>query len=72
MANLYADEQFPLPVVQLLRDFGHDILTVQEAKKTGNSDEEVFAFSIKCKRGILTHNRRHFIKLHLENPNHPD
>lgn len=27
MAHLYADEQFPLPVVQILRDFGHNVLT---------------------------------------------
>ncbi|WP_445305160.1 MULTISPECIES: DUF5615 family PIN-like protein [unclassified Microcoleus] len=35
MLNLYADEQFPLPVVQLLRAFGHNVLTVQEAGKAG-------------------------------------
>jgi hypothetical protein len=31
MARLYADEQFPRAVSQLLRDMGHDVLTVQEA-----------------------------------------
>lgn len=30
MARLYADEQYPLPVVELLRPLGHDILTVQD------------------------------------------
>ena len=34
MARFYTDENFPLAVVELLRTFGHDILTVQEA---GNS-----------------------------------
>ncbi|MEZ2233217.1 DUF5615 family PIN-like protein [Microcoleus sp.] len=34
MVRLYADENFPLVIVELLRTFGHDILTVQEA---GNS-----------------------------------
>ena len=33
MARLYADEQFPRIVVKLLRELGHDILTVQEAGK---------------------------------------
>ena len=33
MARLYADEQFPRIVVNLLRTLGHDILTVQEAGK---------------------------------------
>jgi hypothetical protein len=43
MARLYADENFPLPIVELLRIFGHDVLTTEE---TGNSrlgipDEDV-------------------------------
>ena len=70
MAYLYADEQFPLPVVQILRDFGHNVLTVQQAEKCGDSDAEVLAFAIDNKRALLTQNRRHFIKLHLEKPNH--
>ncbi|MDZ8092398.1 MAG: DUF5615 family PIN-like protein [Nostoc sp. DedQUE05] len=32
MARFYTDEQFPFPVVELLRALGHDILTVQEAE----------------------------------------
>ena len=70
MARLYADEQFPLPVVQILRDFGHNVLTVQEAEKTGDSDAEVLAFAVNENRAVLTQNRRHFIKLHLEKANH--
>jgi hypothetical protein len=30
--RLYADEDFPLPVVEELRRCGHDVLTVQEDK----------------------------------------
>ncbi|NET61903.1 MAG: hypothetical protein F6K47_39030 [Symploca sp. SIO2E6] len=70
MANLYADEQFPLPVVQLLRSFGHNILTVQEAGNAGRSDPEVLAFAISQNRAVLTQNRRDFIRLHLQQPNH--
>ncbi|WP_347272293.1 DUF5615 family PIN-like protein [Pseudanabaena sp. FACHB-1998] len=33
MIKLYADEQFPLPVVKILRTLGYDILTVQDAGK---------------------------------------
>jgi len=29
MARLYADEQFPRRVVELLINLGHDVLTVQ-------------------------------------------
>ena len=31
MAQLYADEHYPLPVLEFLRALGHDVLTVQEA-----------------------------------------
>jgi predicted nuclease of predicted toxin-antitoxin system len=53
MARFYADEQFPFPVVELLRNLGHDVLTVQEA---GNADQripddEVLAFAISHKSG---------------------
>jgi len=56
MARLYADENFPLPIVELLRIFGHDVLTTEE---TGNSrlgipDEDVLEFAIADKRAVLT------------------
>jgi hypothetical protein len=35
VAKLYADEHFPFPVVELLQQKGHDVLTVQEAGKAG-------------------------------------
>lgn len=54
MLNLYADEQFPLPVVKLLRAFGHNVLTVQEAGKAGLGipDPEVLAFAISNDRAV--------------------
>lgn len=70
MTRLYADEQFPLQVVGLLRDFGHNVITVQQANKIGDSDKEVVAFAVNNNRAVLTQNRRHFIKIHIENPNH--
>jgi predicted nuclease of predicted toxin-antitoxin system len=56
MARFYADEQFPFPVVELLRTLGHDVLTVQEAGNAdrGIPDEEVLAFAISQERSILT------------------
>lgn len=38
MAVFYANEQFPRRVVELLREFNHDVLTVQEADNRGLSD----------------------------------
>jgi hypothetical protein len=37
MASFYADEQFPVQVTELLRNLGHDVLTVQEA---GNANQQ--------------------------------
>ncbi len=72
MSRLYADEQFPKAVSQLLRDMGHDILTVQEAGNAnlGVPDEDVFAFAISDERAVITLNRQDFIKLHRANSKH--
>lgn len=72
MARLYADENFPQPVVELLRRLGHDVLTIHEAGKAGlaTPDEEVLAFAAATGRALLTLNRRHFIRLHQDHPKH--
>jgi predicted nuclease of predicted toxin-antitoxin system len=70
MAKLYADEQFPLPVVELLRSLGHNVMTVQQAGNAGGSDPEVLAFAVSNERAVLTQNRRDFIRLHFQESNH--
>ena len=72
MARLYADEQFPRRVVELLRDLCHDVLTVQEAVKANLQipDEEVLAFAVNEERAILTLNRNDFFRLHRLQPEH--
>ena len=70
MASLYADEQFPLPVVELLRTLGHDVLTVQEAGNGGLPDPDVLAFAVSNNRAVLTQNRRDFMRLHRLQPDH--
>jgi hypothetical protein len=72
MAQLYANENFPLPVVEELRRRGHDVLTTYESGRAGIAipDEEVLAFSVAEKRALLTINRKHFIRLHHHNPSH--
>jgi len=44
MARLYANENFPLPVVEELRRLGHDVLTMREAGQASESmpDEESY------------------------------
>jgi predicted nuclease of predicted toxin-antitoxin system len=72
MAQFYADEQFPLQVVKILRGLGHDVLTVQEAGNGGQGipDEKVLAFAINQKRAILTLDREDFIRLHRKDEKH--
>ncbi|NMF60617.1 DUF5615 family PIN-like protein [Pseudanabaena yagii] len=72
MFKLYADEQFPLPVVKILRALGYDILTVQDAGKAEQKipDPEVLHYAISPNRAILTMNRRDFIRLHAQTPQH--
>jgi predicted nuclease of predicted toxin-antitoxin system len=72
LARLYTDENFPLPVVEFLRVFGHDVLTAMNA---GNAnlripDENVLAFAANNERAVLTRNRRDFIRLHRLQANH--
>jgi len=66
MARLFADENFPLPVVLALRQAGHDVLTIQEAGIANQSiaDEVVLAFAHNDSRAVLTINRKHFVRLH--------
>ncbi|MGD0090928.1 MAG: DUF5615 family PIN-like protein [Planctomycetota bacterium] len=72
MARLYADENFPLPTVEGLRHRGHDVLTVQETGQGGLSlsDGAVLEWAGSQGRAMLTVNRRHFVRLHRERPEH--
>lgn len=72
MARLYSNENFPLPVVEALRLLGHDVLTIQETGQADRAmpDEAVLAFARSEGRVLLTFNRRHFIRLHTEQPEH--
>lgn len=72
MALLYADENFPFPVVEELRRLGHDVLTMQETGQAGQAveDEVVLRLATDEDRAMLTLNRKHFIHLHRENQNH--
>ena len=72
MARLYADENFPQPAVERLRELGHDVLTVQDAGKAQQKlpDEAMLADSCSDRRAVLTHNRKDFRHLHAMIPEH--
>src|SRR5579864_9117634 len=63
---LYADEDFPLPVVSELRSLGHDVLTAQEDGQTAAPDPDILYRAHHLGRVVLTHNRRHFERLHKQ------
>jgi hypothetical protein len=72
MAQLYADENFPLAAVEELRCRGHNVMTAHEAGKANKKipDDEVLAYAISERRALLTYNRRDFIRLHNNQPGH--
>lgn len=72
MARLYADEDFPFPVVERLRQLGHDVLTAFEAGQAnqGISDAEQLAFATSLGHAILTRNRKDYIPLHRRSAYH--
>lgn len=72
VARLYANENFPFPVVEELRRLGHDALTVADTGKASQkmSDREVLDFAVSDARAVLTLNRRHFFRLHRQSPGH--
>lgn len=68
MAALYADENYPLGIVEHLRALGHDIVTAPEVGSAGRAvpDDEVLSFAAESRRAMITHNRLHFIRLHRD------
>jgi len=72
MARVYANENFPFPVVEELRRLGHDVVTSLESGNAGRAvpDPEVLAFAVSRQRVLVTLNRRHFIRLQRGNSSH--
>jgi hypothetical protein len=72
VAKRYSNENFPLPVVTLLEQRGHDVLTTVHAGRAGSAvpDEEVLRYAAQLGRAVLTLNRRDFIGLHLRSTDH--
>jgi predicted nuclease of predicted toxin-antitoxin system len=72
VARLYANENFPLRVVEALRQLGHDVLTVREAGHDNQriEDADVLTSAIDASRSVLTLNRRDFIRLHRQRSDH--
>lgn len=54
--NFIADENFPLPSVQHLRQVGHDVIAVI-TEAPGSTDRHILAWAAREKRILLTFDR---------------
>jgi hypothetical protein len=72
LARFYADENFRYPVVEDLRQLGHDVLTAEEAGRAGQGidDDAVLGDALSAGRILLTQNRRDFIRRHTKGMPH--
>jgi hypothetical protein len=64
--RIYADEDIDARVVGALRKRGFDIVTASEAGLLGRSDDEHMGYAAASGRVVLTCNRRHFRRLHVQ------
>ena len=67
---LYADEDFPCPVVEELRRLGHDVLTAQEDGLSRAPDPIILARAHSLSRVVLTLNRGDFELLDQSSADH--
>ncbi len=54
--NFVADESCAAPVIQALREAGHDVVAIAEVDK-GATDEQVLAHALNEKRVLITEDR---------------
>ena len=52
--NIFADKCVNKLTVGLLRSWGHDVFTAQEAGLAGKPDEEILAFATQHERVLFT------------------
>ena len=65
-AKLYFEEDVSVLLAKILSGRGFDVLTARDADMLRKSDEEQLLFGTKHSLAVVTHNRRHFEKLHSE------
>jgi hypothetical protein len=61
-----------MPVVEALRSMGHDVVTLFDLEKAGQSlpDDLVLLLATQKDRTLVTMNRKHFLRLHRNQPEH--
>ena len=66
MARIQADEDVAFPVVERLRQLGHDVVTMLDLGQANHSvgDDVVLELARGDARILITMNRKHFKRLH--------
>ena len=67
---LYADENFPYPVVEALRQVGHDVVTTQDDGLAGAPDSQILSRAHALRRAVLNFDRHDFLRLHRQGDAH--
>ncbi len=65
-ALVYLDEDVSMLVAALLRARGFDAIIARDERMLGEDDPAQLAHAISLGRCIVTHNRVHFERLHME------
>jgi hypothetical protein len=64
--RLYLDQDVDVELAIRLRTRAYDVLTTRDAGNLNRSNAAQLEYAIAGGRGLLTHNRRHFRKLHRD------
>jgi len=71
MTKLYLDEDCSdKRLKKALIKLGYDVQTTPEAGNIGKDDKAQLIYAISQNRAIVTHNRKDFLRIHKETPNH--
>ena len=66
MHLILQDEDVPSMAVEELRRLGHDVISLNDLalNNIGLPDDEVLEVAIALGRAVVTHNKKHYIRLH--------
>jgi Domain of unknown function (DUF5615) len=72
MHSLYSNENLSIDLVEIIREFGYDILTSYQSGQAnqGIPDDEVLGYATANKRSVVTFNRDDFVALHRSGIDH--
>lgn len=70
LALLIDEDTLAKVLVKMLKESGHDVLTVNEVGLSGEPDSVVLDYARKNRRIVVTRNCQDFEDLHLENSAH--